>query len=101
MQGFWDIHLISVVHIIAYYITETTIIAQLLRISESLINGQTLNTETEAINGIAWTYNVSGGEAIIGGGSYKAIPVSTSGVNTIPAILGGYPVTRINFKAFY
>ena len=60
-----------------------------------------LNTETEAINGIVWTYNVSGGEAIIGGGSYRAIPVLTFGVITIPAILGGYPVTRINFKAFY
>ena len=54
------------------------------------------------VDGIAWTYTVSNGEASLGGGSssYPAVPASTSGKVTIPTTLGGNPVTSIGTDAF-
>ena len=64
--------------------------------------------DTETVDGIEWTYTVSDGEASVGSYYYrngyrnynKAIATSTSGAITIPATLGGYPVTRIGQYAF-
>ena len=57
---------------------------------------------TETVNGITWTYTVSNGEASLGGGSDSstAVPRSASGTITIPATLGGHPVTSIGYCAF-
>ena len=60
--------------------------------------------DTAYVNGITWTYTVSNGEASVGSGDYsgtRAVPTSTKGAITIPATLGGYPVTSIGFLAFY
>ena len=61
-----------------------------------------LLAETEMINGIEWTYTISNGEAIIGGGnkSQPAIPSTTSGEITLPMMLGGSPVTAVANYAF-
>ena len=42
------------------------------------------------------------GEASVGSNSspFSAVPKTTSGVITIPSILGGYPVTSIGDRAF-
>ena len=58
---------------------------------------------TATVNGITWTYTVSNGVASVGGGtpSTTAIPKGTAGDITIPATLGGKPVTSINYWAFY
>ncbi len=57
---------------------------------------------TEVVDGITWTYTVSGGKASVGGGSSSstAVPKTTSGAITIPSTLGGYPVTSIRDYAF-
>ena len=57
---------------------------------------------TEVVNSIEWTYTISGGEASVGSGSYvhTAVPSDTEGAITIPATLGGYPVTSIGDEAF-
>jgi len=55
---------------------------------------------SETINGITWTYTVSGDEASIGDGSQSAVPINTSGAITIPFRLGGYDVKRIGSCAF-
>lgn len=65
-------------------------------------------THTEEVDGITWTYMVSGGEAIIGvkypsyyyDYGYLAVPKTTLGAITIPSTLGGYPVTSIGPWAF-
>ena len=49
-------------------------------------------TETETVDGIKWTYTVSGGIASLGGAGVKAVPTSTIGAIAIPSSLGGYPV---------
>ncbi len=58
-------------------------------------------TWTDA-NGTTWTYTVSSGKALVGGGSSSspAVPISTSGAITIPATLDGCPVTSIKPYAF-
>ena len=58
---------------------------------------------TESSNGITWTYTVFNGRASVGGGtaSSTAVPTSTTGTITIPSKLGGYPVTSIEYGAFY
>ena len=48
--------------------------------------------------GITWTYSVYDGKAIL---SEPAIPQDTSGDITIPASLGGYPVTEVSGGAFW
>ena len=53
--------------------------------------------ETEVVNGITWTYTIRGGQATL---SDDAVPRSTSGIITIPSILGGCPVTAIGNYAF-
>lgn len=52
--------------------------------------------ETETVDGIPWTYTVSGGVATVGG-----IPASTTGAIAIPSALGGCPVTGIGSFAFH
>ena len=67
--------------------------------------------DTETVDGITWTYSVSGGEASV----YNkyvynkfydeyyyeaAIPTSTKGAVTVPSSLGGHPVTSIGGGAF-
>ena len=59
---------------------------------------------TETVDDITWTYVVVNGAASVGSGSYygdRAVPTSTTGAITIPATLGGYPVTSIGYNAFY
>ena len=56
--------------------------------------------DTETVDGIAWTYTVSAGEASVGNGWDSAIPSDTSGAITIPSNLGGCPVTDIGSFAF-
>ena len=60
---------------------------------------------TETVNGVPWTYSVSGGEVTICSASKTEYPsgviVSPSGVITIPSVLGGCPVTSIGDMAFY
>ena len=57
---------------------------------------------TEEVNGYTWTYSISGGGAVIGtGDETAAIDPLPSGVVTIPATLGGCPVTCIGEEAFY
>ena len=62
-----------------------------------------LMAATEIVNGITWTYTVSGGKASIGVdvGASPAIPASTSGAITIPSMLGGYRVTSIGDYALF
>ena len=52
--------------------------------------------ETETVDGIPWTYTVSGGVATVVG-----IPDSTAGAIAIPSALGGCPVTDIGSFAFH
>jgi hypothetical protein len=62
----------------------------------------TLTALTETVNGIAWNYTVSNGEAKIYKNTYSpAIPSYTSGAITIPSTLGGCPVTSIDKGAFF
>ena len=57
---------------------------------------------TEVANGVKWTYSVVGGEArIYAGDRTAAIPTETAGNITVPASLGGYPVTSVGSWAFY
>ena len=55
----------------------------------ALVLPLSLHAYTEVVNGIEWTYDVSGGKASISGAN------PASGNITIPATLGGYPVTAI------
>lgn len=50
--------------------------------------------ETETVNGVTWSYTVSGGEATVTG----ATPCV--GEIVMPARLGGYPVTTVGHDAF-
>ncbi len=66
-----------------------------------LISGTILHAATETVNDIEWTYQVVNGEATIGTGfRSSAIPSSTNGAISIPASLGGYPVTSIGNYTF-
>lgn len=64
--------------------------------------GRASDTESAPEEYLEWTYEVLGNEASVGGGSTElpAIPRDTYGAITIPAKLGGLPVTRINAYAF-
>lgn len=57
---------------------------------------------TEKIDGIEWSYTVSGGKASVGSdmakrasGERTAIPPSTAGAISVPSTLGGFSVTTI------
>ena len=58
---------------------------------------------TETVNGVIWTYNVSGGAAGISSGSSVRSAINPSDVKSIevPERLGGYPVVYISDGAFY
>ncbi len=60
-------------------------------------------TYTEVVDGIEWTYTISGSTASIGGNSSSstAIAKTTTGDITIPDCLGGLPVTTVGNNAFY
>lgn len=59
-------------------------------------------TNTATVDGITWTYTVSGEAAMIGIGSWgtPAISQSMVGPISIPSTLGGYPVTCIAYCRF-
>ena len=59
-----------------------------------------MQADTATVNGITWTYTVSGGKASIYNDGFSAIPETTTGAITIPSSLGGYPVTSIGNDAF-
>ena len=52
------------------------------------------NTWTDA-KGVVWSYTIDGGEATV-----TSVPETTSGAVTVPATLGGKPVTSIGLCAF-
>ncbi len=60
-------------------------------------------TYKETVNGIEWTFMVSGDTASVGTGKWStpSISTATSGAIIIPETLGGYPVTSIGVMAFY
>ena len=61
-----------------------------------------LHADVETINGIEWNYYIQGGKAkIYANENESAIPSSTVGDVTIPATLGGYPVSEIGNYAFF
>lgn len=55
---------------------------------------------TELVNGVALTYTISNGKAMVGDNNGPAIPTSTDGDFVIPATLGNCPVTTIANSAF-
>jgi hypothetical protein len=62
-----------------------------------------VDTYTEKVNKITWTYTVVNGDAWVGVGTYlssRAVPESTTGTITIPSSLGGKPVKGIRSYAF-
>ena len=56
--------------------------------------------DTETVGGYTWTYQVNGDMAEIGNDGSTAISPSPTGAVTIPATLGGKPVTSIGERAF-
>ena len=58
------------------------------------------SVQTEEVDGIEWHYMVYDGEAELFNDWSAVIPDTTEGAITIPATLGGYPVTRIGIYAF-
>ena len=62
------------------------------------------HADTETVDGIVWTYTVADGKATIekytGENYVPAVSPTPTGVLTIPATLGGYPVTTIGRRAF-
>ncbi|MGN1359245.1 MAG: leucine-rich repeat protein [Kiritimatiellia bacterium] len=55
---------------------------------------------TDIVNGVTYTYTVEDGQATIGDGYSAAVSSSVTGTLNIPAVLGGYPVSRIGDFAF-
>ena len=74
---------------------------RLLMFIASLAVGIPLVADTEIVNGIAWSYRIEGGNAIIQSSSGAAIPTSTKGAITVPTVLGGYTVVKIGDEAFH
>ena len=69
----------------------------------SLMVTTPLFADVATMNGVTWTYSVSNGKAIIGGGgpSSTAVPTSTSGLLSIPSSIKGYSVASVADYAFY
>ena len=74
-----------------------------------LLGAGALSANTETVDGISWTYTVVDGKASIGlplgkcvFDAYECVAISrsTTGAITIPATLGGFPVTSIGEYAF-
>lgn len=65
--------------------------------------GLMVRAATQTVNGVAWTYTVTNGEASVGLGSASgtAVARTTSGALAIPAALGGYAVKAVAPYAFY
>ena len=55
---------------------------------------------TETVNGLTWTYSISGNAAVIGGSAGPAVPEGTVGCIEIPRSLGGRPVAEVRHGAF-
>ena len=60
-------------------------------------------THTETVDGVAWTFMVADGNAVLGGGrrTVTAVPASTTGNLAVPASLGGHPVAAVGSYAFH
>lgn len=58
---------------------------------------------TETVDGVAYSYRIKSGEAIIGmeKGFTAAVKNEPEGRLVVPSVLGGAPVTQIGFAAFY
>jgi len=58
--------------------------------------------DTEIVDGISWTFTVSGGKASVGGEGFagQAVPTDTAGAIEVPSMLGDCPVTSIGDNAF-
>lgn len=56
----------------------------------------------QTVDGIDWIYRISNGQASVGSGTYDlpAVPIGTVGDISIPAKLGGVPVTGVDDYAF-
>ena len=61
---------------------------------------QTKEVATEVVDGVAWTYRVFNDKAIIYNNGNAAVSPMPDGEVTIPAVLGGCPVTEIDEYAF-
>ncbi len=59
-----------------------------------------LRGAVEEVGGVAYTYDVVDGRAVIGQG-VAAVPADTAGDLALPQTLGGYPVAAIGGYAFY
>ena len=70
----------------------------LVIITSSAARGVT--TYTEIVDGIEWTYTISGNSASVGSGSGRAIVQTTTGDISIPESLGGCSVISIGKNAF-
>jgi len=75
-----------------------------LSIAMLCLIGAFAHAATETVDGIEWTYTVSGSSASVGymngDGGGCAIPFTTTGAIAIPSSLGEYPITRIESFAF-
>lgn len=59
---------------------------------------------TETVDGVAYSYKIENGEAMIGvegKGFTAAVKNEPEGRLVVPSVLGGAPVTKIGFAAFY
>ncbi len=74
----------------------------LLMLLLSCVLGMPLLADTEVVNGIEWTYTISGDTVSVGGGSSSspAVPITTAGAIIIPSELGGKKVSGIGSCAF-
>lgn len=62
-----------------------------------------IRADTCVVDGVEWTYTVDDGQATLGGKwtwGERAVPETVTGALTIPAVLGGVPVTGIGDAAF-
>ena len=79
----------------------TSIIKSIIFTAVALATGGTW-AETEKVGDYTWTYRIIGDTAEIYSGSWSAaISPEPTGSVTVPATLGGYPVTSIGNWAFY